>query len=113
MDAGIRDQVLYLGNGSEPRDLDPHVVVSFNDFNIVLALFEGLTNIDERTSQPVPAVAERWETSPDGLVWRFHLRPDARWSNGDALTAQRFCLRRSTASCRPGSPRSTPMCFTR
>ena len=41
--AGIRDQVLYLGNGSEPRDLDPHIVVSYNDFNIVLALFEGLT----------------------------------------------------------------------
>jgi oligopeptide transport system substrate-binding protein len=87
-EAGIREQVLHLGNGSEPRDLDPHVVVSFNDFNIVLALFEGLTGIDERTSRPVPAIAERWETSADGLVWRFHLRPDARWSNGDTLTAQ-------------------------
>ena len=90
VDAGIREQVLHLGNGSEPRDLDPHVVVSFNDFNIVLALFEGLTGVDERTSQPVPAVAERWETSPDGLTWRFHLRPSARWSNGEALTAADF-----------------------
>ena len=90
VEAGIRDQVLYLGNGSEPRDLDPHVVVSYNDFNIVLALFEGLTNIDERTSRPVPGVAERWETSTDGLTWTFHLRPDARWSNGDPLTASDF-----------------------
>ena len=90
VETGIRDQVLYIGNGSEPRDLDPHVVVSFNDFNIVLALFEGLAGIDERTSQPIPALAERWETSADGLVWRFHLRPGARWSNGDALTAQDF-----------------------
>jgi len=89
-EAGIRDQTLYLGNGSEPRDLDPHVVVSYNDFNIVLALFEGLTNIDERTSRPVPGVAERWETSDDGLTWIFHLRPDARWSNGDPLTARDF-----------------------
>jgi oligopeptide transport system substrate-binding protein len=89
-ETGIRDQVLYLGNGSEPRDLDPHVVVSFNDFNIVLALFEGLANIDERTSEPVPGVAEHWETSADGLTWRFHLRPDARWSNGDPLTARDF-----------------------
>jgi len=87
---GIRDQVLYLGNGSEPRDLDPHVVVSFNDFNIVVALFEGLTNIDEVTSRPIPAVAERWETSADGLVWRFRLRAGARWSNGDPLTAHDF-----------------------
>jgi oligopeptide transport system substrate-binding protein len=90
VEAGIREQVLYLGNGSEPRDLDPHVTVLFNDFNLVLALFEGLTNSDERTSRPVPAVAERWETSGDGLVWRFHLRHDARWSNGDALTAHDF-----------------------
>jgi oligopeptide transport system substrate-binding protein len=90
VEAGIRDEVLYLGNGSEPRDLDPHVVVSFNDFNIVLALFEGLTGVDERTSQPIPALAERWETSPDGLIWRFYLRRTARWSNGDALTAQDF-----------------------
>jgi oligopeptide transport system substrate-binding protein len=42
--------------------------------------------------QAVPGVAERWETSADGLVWRFHLRPDARWSNGDALTARDFAF---------------------
>jgi oligopeptide transport system substrate-binding protein len=96
---GIREQVLYLGNGSEPRDLDPHVVVSFNDFNIVLALFEGLTGIDERTSQPIPALAERWTTSADGLVWQFRLRPGAHWSNGDALTARDFVfgIRRALA----------------
>jgi oligopeptide transport system substrate-binding protein len=88
--AGIRDQVLLVGNGSEPRDLDPHVVVSYNDFNIVVALFEGLTGIDETTSQPIPAAAERWETSDDGLVWRFHIRAGARWSNGDPLTARDF-----------------------
>ena len=88
--AGIREQVLHLGNGSEPRDLDPHVVVSYNDFNIVVALFEGLAAIDETTSRPIPAVAERWETSADGLVWRFYLRTGARWSNGDPLTAHDF-----------------------
>lgn len=88
--AGLRDQELLLGNGSEPRDLDPHLVVSFNDFNIVGALFEGLTAIDETTSQPVPAAAAHWETSADGLVWRFHLRNGLRWSNGDPLTARDF-----------------------
>ena len=40
---GIREQVLYLGNASEPRDLDPHVVTSYNDFNIVAAKFIVLT----------------------------------------------------------------------
>ncbi len=90
VEAGVRDQVLHLGNGSEPRDLDPHIVNSYNDFNIVVALFEGLTAIDEVTSQPVPAAAESWETSADGLVWRFHIRAGARWSNGDPLTARDF-----------------------
>jgi oligopeptide transport system substrate-binding protein len=90
VETGIRDQILYLGNGSEPRDLDPHIVNSYNDFNIVVALFEGLAGIDEVTSQPIPAAAERWETSSDGLVWRFHLRGGARWSNGDPLTARDF-----------------------
>lgn len=90
VEAGIRDQVLLLGNGSEPRDLDPHLVNSYNDFNIVVALFEGLTALDETTSRPIPAVAERWDTSPDGLIWRFHLRSGVRWSNGDPLTARDF-----------------------
>ena len=39
---------------------------------------------------PLPGVATRWESSPDGLSWTFHLRRDARWSNGDAVTARDF-----------------------
>lgn len=87
---GIRTQTLLLGNGAEPRDLDPQVDVAYTDGNILVALFEGLTCIDEKTSQPVPGVAERWETSPDGLTWTFHLRADAKWSNGDPVTAGDF-----------------------
>lgn len=90
VEAARATKTLLLGNGSEPRDLDPHLVVTFNDYNIVLALFEGLTAIDETTSQPVPAAAARWDISADGLVYTFHLRPDARWSNGDPLTAADF-----------------------
>lgn len=84
------DQTLLLGNGAEPGDLDPHLVTAFTEFNIVLALGEGLVSIDEATGQPVPAVAERWTSSVDGLRWTFHLRPEARWSNGDPLTAADF-----------------------
>jgi oligopeptide transport system substrate-binding protein len=58
--------------------------------NIMLALFEGLTALDEATGQPVPAAAERWEVSGDGLTYTFRLRPGARWSNGDPLTAADF-----------------------
>jgi oligopeptide transport system substrate-binding protein len=85
-----REQTLLLGNGAEPEDLDPQVVTAYTDQNILLALFEGLTAVDERTSQAVPAVAEAWAVSPDGLTWTFHLRAGLRWSNGEALTADDF-----------------------
>ena len=82
--------MLILGNGAEPEDLDPHVVTAFTDGNILEALFEGLTGIDEATSEVVPAAAQRWSVSADALVWTFHLRPGLRWSNGEALTAADF-----------------------
>jgi oligopeptide transport system substrate-binding protein len=87
---GIRTRTLLVGNLAEPQELDPQLISAFTDQNIAVALFEGLCALDERTSQPVPAAAERWEVSPDGLVYTFHLRPAARWSNGDPLTAHDF-----------------------
>jgi oligopeptide transport system substrate-binding protein len=86
----LRSQTLLLGNGAEPEDLDPQVVTAYTDQNILLALFEGLTAVDERTSQPVPAAAQSWEESADGLSWTFHLRGGLRWSNGEPLTADDF-----------------------
>jgi oligopeptide transport system substrate-binding protein len=88
--AATRDQTLLLGNGAEPEDLDPQVVTIYTDQNILLALFEGLTAVDEKTSQAVPAQARTWEVSPDGLAWTFHLREGLRWSNGEPLTADDF-----------------------
>ena len=88
--AAARTQTLLLGNGAEPEDLDPQIVTIYTDQNILLALFEGLTAVDEKTSQPVPAAAQSWESSEDGLTWTFHLREGLRWSNGEALTADDF-----------------------
>ncbi|HTQ30629.1 MAG TPA: peptide ABC transporter substrate-binding protein [Opitutaceae bacterium] len=87
---GIRTKTLLLGNGAEPRDLDPEICNAFTDYNILIALYEGLTCIDEKTSQAVPGTAESWDISPDGLVYTFHLRANARWSNGDPVTADDF-----------------------
>jgi len=89
-EAGIRTGTLLLGNGAEPQDLDPQIVTSYNDYNVLVALFEGLTCIDEATSAAVAGAAERWDVSPDGLVYTFHLRPGLVWSNGDPLTAEDF-----------------------
>lgn len=54
------------------------------------ALYEGLVSYHPLTLDPVPGVAERWEVSPDGLTYRFYLRRDARYSNGDRVTAEHF-----------------------
>ncbi|MBI4626608.1 MAG: peptide ABC transporter substrate-binding protein [Verrucomicrobia bacterium] len=89
-DAGIRTQTLLLGNGAEPADLDPQILTAYSDQNIMMALFEGLTALDEQTSQPAPTAAERWDISADGLTWTFQLRPGLKWSNGEPLTADDF-----------------------
>jgi oligopeptide transport system substrate-binding protein len=88
--AGDRDQILELGNLDEPVDLDPQIITSDIDSNIAYALFEGLTAYDPKDLHPIPGVAERWESNADATVWTFHLRADARWSNGDPVTAGDF-----------------------
>lgn len=100
-------QVLKRGNGAEPLTLDPHRAVSLPSLNILRDLFEGLVGTAP-DGTPVPGVAESWDTSVDGLGWRFSLRADARWSNGEPVTAGDFVagLRRAldpaTASAAAG-----------
>lgn len=91
-EAGIASRTLLVGNLSEPADLDPHTAAAYTDQNVIVALFEGLTALDEKTSLPVPGVAERWDVSPDGLTYTFHLRAGARWSNGEPVTADDFAF---------------------
>ncbi len=76
-------------NGAEPETLDPSLIVGQPEGRIAGALFEGLTNFDEH-GEVVPGVAEKWDISPDKRVYTFHLRADARWSNGDPVTARDF-----------------------
>ncbi|HXA13593.1 MAG TPA: peptide ABC transporter substrate-binding protein [Opitutaceae bacterium] len=83
-------KILNFGNGTEPQDLDPQVVTGVPELNIILALFEGLVSYDPKDLHPVPGVAKSWEISPDGLVYTFHLREEAQWSNGEPVTAQDF-----------------------
>lgn len=81
--------VLRRGNGAEPETLDPQRVQSVNASNIVRDLYEGLVST-AADGTLVPGVAQSWEVSPDGLVYVFHLRPTARWSNGKPVTAADF-----------------------
>ncbi len=90
VDRGNREQVLHRGVGPDLADLDPHLATQAGDYNVLSALFEGLVAEDPVDLHPVPGVAERWDVSPDGLTYTFYLRADARWSNGDPVTAQDF-----------------------
>lgn len=83
-------QVLNVGNGSEPRDLDPHTVTGVPESQIVQSLFEGLVGKDPKTLQPTPGVAESWTVSKDGKTYFFKLRKNAKWSNGEPVTAADF-----------------------
>jgi oligopeptide transport system substrate-binding protein len=83
-------QEFRWSDGGLPKVFDPARAAAPPDTDVVRALFEGLTDYEPGTLRPVAAVASRWEESEDGRVWTFHLRPDAHWSNGDAVTAQDF-----------------------
>ena len=79
---------LVIINGKEPESLDPAIISGQADGRIVTSLFEGLVRYNSRTGKPEPGLAESWEISPDGRIYRFRLRPNLRWSDGNPLEAQ-------------------------
>jgi oligopeptide transport system substrate-binding protein len=80
---------LVFVNGAEPETLDPSIITGQPEGRVVNALFEGLCAYDEN-GQAVPGVAESWNVSPDGKIYTFHLRQNAKWSDGSPLTAHDF-----------------------
>jgi len=80
-------QELVRANGYEPATLDPNLAESNVEFYIFNDLFEGLLRVG-KNGEVIPALATKWETK--GTVWTFHLRPEAKWSNGDPVTADDF-----------------------
>ncbi|WP_172742899.1 oligopeptide ABC transporter substrate-binding protein OppA [Citrobacter youngae] len=81
-------QTLVRNNGSEVQSLDPHKIEGVPESNISRDLFEGLL-ISDVDGKPSPGVADKWENK-DFKVWTFHLRKDAKWSDGTPVTAQDF-----------------------
>lgn len=90
VEQGNLEQILHLGNGTEPQDLDPHIVTGVTEHNIISALLEGLVGENPETLEPVPGMAEYWVVSADGREYTFFIRDQAKWSNGDPVTAQDF-----------------------
>ena len=75
--------------GTEPETLDPRKSTGIPEATVEAQLFEGLTTLDAKNN-PIPAMAEKWEITPDGLKYKFFLRPGIKWSNGDPVTAYDF-----------------------
>ena len=72
-----------------PSQLDPQRATSLSESRYIGALFEGLFTPGPDGVTPAPGMAERWESSADGLTWTFALR-EAAWSNGDPVKAGDF-----------------------
>lgn len=83
-------QEFRWSNGKMPKSFDPARAAAAPETSIVRTLYEGLTDIDAKTLKEIPGVAERWESSSDLKTWTFHLRKDARWSNGQPVLAEEF-----------------------
>ena len=96
--AARADAVWRRGEAMEPGSLDPHKASTVTDQHVLDELYEGLVIYDGE-GRLQPGVAKRWDVSPDGLVYTFQLRPEARWSDGSQVTAEdfAFALRRLMA----------------
>lgn len=81
--------ILVRGNGGEPGTLDPALAEDVHAFNVLADLYEGLL-VEAADGTLIPGVAESWSISDDGLRYEFRIRNDARWSNGDPVTASDF-----------------------
>ncbi len=85
--AGADSIVVNLG--SEPTSLNSLLATYTHDFDAMRHMYEGLVTLDA-DNNVVPGVAESWELSEDGLTITFKLREDAKWTNGDSVTAHDF-----------------------
>ncbi len=83
------EQVFHKGNGAEVQTLDPHKAEGVPSSNVLRDLYEGLTS-EAPTGEVIPGAAESWTLSDDGTVYTFTIRQNAKWSNGDPVTAADF-----------------------
>lgn len=91
---------LFWAPGGEPETLDPANVVTAVGEAVAWPLFDGLVSLSPTTFEPYPALAEYWETSPDGLRYTFRLRQGVRFHDGSLLDAEtaRYSLARLLGS---------------
>ncbi len=82
------EQTLRIAWGAEPPSLDPGKATDTTSSNVILAIMDPLVRLNPDTLEPVPSAADSWDV--DGNVVTFHLNEDAKWTNGDPVTAQDY-----------------------
>ena len=85
-----RKQEFRWSNGKMAKSFDPALAAAPPETDIIRAIYDGLTDTNPSDLSPVPAIASDWEASEDNKVWTFYLRTDAKWSNGETVTADDF-----------------------
>ena len=81
---------LVFVNGTEPKTLDPQKMTGVPEGRLADAVFEGLTYRDNDSHRALPGSAASWDVSPDGRRYTFHMRKEARWTDGTRVTARDF-----------------------
>jgi oligopeptide transport system substrate-binding protein len=77
-------------NRGDNKCLDPNGMSWMQDIRLAYGLWEGLYTLDPATLRPILGCADRAEVDPTHTIWTLHIRPDARWSNGDPVKAGDF-----------------------
>jgi peptide/nickel transport system substrate-binding protein len=80
-------QTFIFGAQGEPVCLDPPIITDGISGRVINQVFEGLVKFDGATTNPVPALAEKWNTSADGKVWTFTLRKGVKFHDGTPFNA--------------------------
>ena len=88
--AAPSENVLRYITGSEPESLDPALPNGQPEARILIALYDGLIEYHPVTLEPIPSIAESWEVKEGGTEYVFRLRKNAKFSNGDPITAHDF-----------------------
>jgi len=81
------DSVLHVGWVQEPDNLNPFIGIQGTDYMLWHMNYDFLVGFDAKTLEPRPELATKWEVSPDGKVWTFTIRSDAKWQDGPPVTA--------------------------
>ena len=82
------EQTLRIAWGAEPPSLDPGKATDTTSSNVILAIMDPLVRLNPDTLEPEPSAADSWDV--DGNVVTFKLNEDAKWTNGDPVTAQDY-----------------------